>query len=104
MTFVLDLDAETRHFEVSVWHYANDRYSVDTDRGHGRCTIYETDNRDKAIGVAEYLEQKERYTSDGKGFHGSLIERAGGIFDGSIVHWDCSSLDHCGWTIPGQEQ
>lgn len=89
MTYVLDLSEETGHFEVSVWHYADNRYSVDTDRGLGRCTIYETGNRDKALGVAEYLEQNGRYTSDGKGMAGSLIERAGEPFTGSIVHWDC---------------
>lgn len=99
MTFVLDLSKPTGHFEVSVWHFSDDRYSVDTDRGHGRCTIYETDNRDKAIGVAEYLEQKGRYTSDGKGLNGHLIENIGEPFTGSIVHWDCSELHHGNETV-----
>ena len=94
MTFVLDLSAETGHFEVRVMHLsahvhavnAGD-YSVDVDRGHGYCTVYQTDSKDKALGVAEYLEQNGRYTSDGKGLNGSLIERTGEPFTGSIVHW-----------------
>ena len=57
---VIDLSKPTGHFEVSVWHYADDRYSVDRDRGYGRCTVYETDRKDKALGVAEYLEQNGR--------------------------------------------
>ena len=92
--FVLDLSKPTHHFEVSVWHYADDRYSVDRDKGHGRATVYETDSKDKALGVAEYLEQNGRYTSDGKGLNGSLIENIGTPFDGSIVHWDCGDVDH----------
>lgn len=92
--FVLDLSKPTGHFEVSVWHYADDSYSVDRDRGHGRATVYETDSKDKALGVAEYLEQNGRCTSDGKGLNGSLIENDGEPFTGGIVHWDCSEVDH----------
>lgn len=90
--FVLDLDAPTYHFEVSVWHYAGDRYSVDRDRGTGRVTVYETDSKDKAVGVAEYLEQNGRHTPDGKGVNGSPIENVGEPFTGGIVHWDCGEV------------
>ena len=90
---VIDLSKPTGHFEVSVWHYADNRYSVDRNRGHGRCTIYETGSKDKALGVAEYLEQNGRYTSDFKGLNGSLIENIGEPFTGSIVHWDCGACD-----------
>jgi hypothetical protein len=52
---IVDLDKATGYFEVSVWQYSDDSYSVDADRGLGRCIVYETDSRDKALGVAEYL-------------------------------------------------
>ncbi len=83
---IIDLSKPTGFFEVSVWHYSDDRYSVDTDRGLGRCTVYETDNRDKALGVAEYLESARRVDRDNDG---GFITNEGTPFDGSIVHWDC---------------
>lgn len=89
--FVLDLTKPTHHYEVSVWHYAGDRYSVDRDKGHGRAAVYETDNRDKALGVAEYLEQTGRASySDA----GEPVENTGEPFAGAIVHWDCGEVDH----------
>ena len=88
--FVLDLSKPTWHYEVSVWHYSDDHYSVDQDRGHGRVTVWETDNRDKAIGVAEYLEQNGRISYD----DGKPIENIGEPFTGAIVHWDCGDVDH----------
>ena len=89
--FVLDLSKPTYCFEVSVWHYSGDLYSVDRDKGHGRATVYETDSRDKALGVAEYLEQNGRFSYNDDG---EPIENAGEPFTGAIVHWDCGDVDH----------
>jgi hypothetical protein len=82
---VIDLSAPTGWFEVSVWHYSDDRYSVDTDRGLGRLTVWETDSKDKALGIAEYIESVRRYDRDGEDW----ILNEGTPFDGDIVHWDC---------------
>jgi hypothetical protein len=83
---IIDLSKPTGCFEVSVWHYKDDRYSVDTDRGHGRLTVYETDSQDKALGVAEYIEMTRRLECDDSG---EIITNEGTPFDGTIVHWDC---------------
>jgi hypothetical protein len=83
---VIDLDEETHIYEVSVWCYGSGdkcedaTYSVDQERGHGRLTIYETTSKDKALGVAEYLEQERRIAPDG-------TERDGEKFSGQIMHW-----------------
>ena len=82
---IIDLSKPTGYFEVSVWHYSDGRYSVDTDRGLGRLTVYETDSKDKALGVAEYIEVMHRYDRDGEDW----ILNEGEPFTGSIVHWDC---------------
>lgn len=87
---IIDLSKPTGYFEVSVWHYSDDRYSVDTDRGLGRLTVYETGSMDKALGVAEYIESVRRYDRDGEDW----IANEGTPFDGSIVHWDCGELLH----------
>jgi hypothetical protein len=84
-TNIIDLSKPTGWFEVSVWHYSDGRYSVDTDRGLGRLTVYETDNKDKAVGVAEYIESVRRYDRDGEDW----IANKGEPFAGNIVHWDC---------------
>jgi hypothetical protein len=97
MTDVLDLSKETGWFEVAVFCYLGSEgeqgpgshegctYSVDRDHGHGRATVYETGSKDKALGVAEYLETYERIgaTPDGKTF-----TRDGEPFDGRIWHRD----------------
>ena len=83
---IIDLSKPTGWFEVSVWHYSDDRYSVDTDRGLGRLTVWETDSQDKALGIAEYIESERRRYA---GRDGELITNEGPPFDGSIVHWDC---------------
>jgi len=87
---VIDLSAETGFFEVAVFCYLSgdsqqETYSVDTDRGHGRVTVYETTSQDKAIGVAEYLEQTRR-TGQGEG--GEFFTREGTPYDGHVWHWD----------------
>jgi len=89
--FVLDLSKPTYCFEVSVWHYSGDLYSVDRDKGHGRATVFETGSRDKALGVAEYLEQNGRFSYNGAG---EPVENTGEPFAGGIVHWDCGDVDH----------
>ncbi len=98
-TNIIDLSEPTGWFEVSVWHYSDDRYSVDTDRGLGRLTVYETDSKDKALGVAEYIESVRRYDRDGEGW----ITNEGTPFDGSIVHWDCGERHpyHAIQAVPG---
>lgn len=83
---IIDLSKPTGYFEVSVWHYSDDRYSVDTDRGLGRCTVYETGSQDKALGAAEYIESVRRHDRSDEG---EIITNEGTPFDGSIVHWDC---------------
>jgi len=83
---IVDLDKTTGYFEVCVWHYSDDSYSVDADRGLGRCTVYETDSRDKALGVAEYLEGTRRYD---RADDGEFTANEGEPFAGSIVHRDC---------------
>jgi hypothetical protein len=87
---------ETRHFQVAVFCYLNGKSkqdpdwhdsckcAVDVDRGHGQVTVYETDNQDKALGVAEYLEEYERYASDPDG---KVFTRIGEPFDGKVWHW-----------------
>jgi hypothetical protein len=84
---VIDLDKPTGCYEVSVWHHDDGQYEVIEDRGLGQLGVYETGNRDKALGVAEYLESTGRYraTDDGVG-----AENAGTPFTGGIVHWDCA--------------
>jgi hypothetical protein len=88
---IIDLSKPTYHFEVSVWHYQHGAYSVDVDRGLGRCTIWQTDSIEKAIGVAQYLEDTGRYSA---GPNGEPVENIGEPFDGSIVHWDCTADMH----------
>lgn len=88
---VIDLSKPTGWFEVSVWHYSDDRYSVDTDRGLGRLTVWETDSKDKALGIAEYIESERRHYRDESG---EYIINEGPPFDGSIVHWDCGERHH----------
>jgi hypothetical protein len=83
----IDLDKPT-YFEVSIERYPDELYavnagcySVDVDRGPGRCTVYQTDSKDKALGVAEYLEGAGRNDRgpDGEdkpsGAEGQLRER-----------------------------
>jgi hypothetical protein len=83
---IIDLSKPTGYFEVSVWHYSGDRNEVSTDRGLGRLGVYETDNLDKALGVAEYIESTGRYDCAGDG---EFITNEGQPFGGSIVYWDC---------------
>jgi len=83
---IIDLSKPTGYFEVSVWHYSDGRYSVDVEAGLGRLTVYETGSKDKALGVAEYLESTGRYDRDGSG---EFVTNAGEPFTGSIAHWDC---------------
>lgn len=83
---IIDLSEPAGWFEVSVWHYSDDRYSVDTDRGLGRCTVYETGSRDKALGVAEYLESARRVD---RSPDGEFLASEGEPFGGGVVHWDC---------------
>ena len=83
---IIDLSAPTGFFEVSVWHYADGCYSVDTDRGLGRLTVWETGSRDKALGIAEYIESERRHYVRGDG---EIITNEGTPFNGDIVHWDC---------------
>lgn len=58
---------------------------MDADHGFGRVTIWTTDSKEKALGVAEYLEQDGRTSWK----DGQPIENVGEPFTGSIVHWDC---------------
>jgi hypothetical protein len=85
MSDVIDLSAPTGWWEVAVWHHEGGRYIVSTDRGLGRLDMWESGNRDKAFGVAEYLDLQGRITYDGD----RRINNEGEPFTGSIVHWDC---------------
>lgn len=85
MSDILDLSAPTGWWEVAVWHHEGGRYIVATDRGLGRLDVWETRNRDKALGIAEYLDINGRHTYD----NGRSIDNEGEPFTGSIVHWNC---------------
>ena len=83
---IIDLDKPSGDYEVAVFHFADGGYSVDANRGFGSATVYVSTSRDKAVGVAEYLESqgRYRYTDDGE-----AIENGGEPYDGSIWHWSC---------------
>ena len=90
---VIDLSKPTGYFEVSVEHhddslYAENagHYSVDVDRGLGRWTVYQAANKDKALGVAEYVESVGRIDRDEDG---EFIANEGEPFNGAIGHRDC---------------
>lgn len=87
MSDVIDLSKPTGYFEVSVLHYSDGKYSVDTDRGLGRLTVYEAENEDKAVGVAEYLESTGRIRMCPGG--DEFVTNEGEPFTGGIWHWDC---------------